>query len=118
MDDQEKLSIFKQMLLQNHALLKSWLTQSVKATFEEIRSDVDWEIRKIYWLLYDASTVDRSEFVPSVGFSVAAATLGSNAVFDRHTPQTLDDCFTLIHQDQLAILAVVCEILRTLYKSV
>ncbi len=37
-------------------------------------------------------------------FSVAAAMLGSKANYTRHCPETLEDIFTLIHQNLLAIV--------------
>lgn len=42
------------------------------------------------------------QLLPSREFSVAAAMLGSNTAFNRHYPVTLEDVFTLIHQNLLA----------------
>lgn len=42
---------------------------------------------------------------PSREFSVGAAVLGSGTTLARHEPHTLEDCFTLIHQNLLNVIA-------------
>lgn len=44
---------------------------------------------------------------PSPAFSVQAAVLGSGALFERHLPETLEDVFTLIHQNLNACVSYV-----------
>jgi hypothetical protein len=42
---------------------------------------------------------------PSPNFTVAAAALGSQAAFGRHRPETVEDLFTLAHQNFLAMIS-------------
>lgn len=49
--------------------------------------------------------LETKQLEPSRTFSVAAAAMGSCAVFYRHHPATLEDFFTLVHQNLLVILS-------------
>lgn len=61
--------------------------------------------------LQQASDNAEVSFRPSPAFNVAAAVLGSKANFDRSIGQqpTLEDCFTLIHQNLLVFMSVLTQ---------
>jgi hypothetical protein len=62
----------------------------------------DWPLArfltKLNELLSENLSLNVEQKYPSRDFSVAAAALGSVALFERHEPETLEDMFTLIHQ--------------------
>jgi hypothetical protein len=102
----DQTRLFKQMLLSYHQLMAAWaLTMSAgvftPACFWTI-PDIVEHIRKTLEGLPDS---DPAQMMASREFSVTAATLGSQAAFNRHLPQTLEDILTLEHQNLLVILS-------------
>lgn len=95
-----KAKLFKLMLIPELAVLKNWLLETPESGSIPLHA---------YWPLetYITETeqilnrqwTDVSQLGPSRGFSVAAAVLGTKTAFDRHLPKTLEDMFTLIHQN-------------------
>ena len=106
--DIEKTKKFKEMLGPYFELLKGWAEKTVGK--DAYLTDSYWtlenylkEIEAIYLKLPDT---DPNQQSPSRDFSVSAAVLGSSAEFDRHLPKTLEDVFTLIHQNLIGSTSV------------
>jgi hypothetical protein len=62
--------------------------------------------RKTYMASELATATDAKQLEPGFQFNVAQLALDSGADFGRGTPHTLEDMFTLIHQNLLVILGV------------
>ena len=75
----------------NHCLSKSWPLDTYLNKLKEILNGLP---------------VTSKQLQGSEGFNVSPAALGSAALFQRHFPQTLEDCFTTIHQSLETILGV------------
>ncbi|NGX27743.1 MAG: hypothetical protein K940chlam6_01681, partial [Chlamydiae bacterium] len=98
--EEQKVQLFKRMLMPYFSLLQE-LTDKVLPpdAFNRI-SDQVYAIERI---LESRSDTDPEQLRPSADFSVAAAAFGSGAMFDIHLPAYLEDVFTLIHQNLLAV---------------
>lgn len=104
----EKVPLFKEMLGHYLDLFVQWIKLS--NIEDKISLHLDWPIdRYIETLLsayyYEFKTTETSQLAPSRDFSVAAAVLGAATAFGRHRPKTLEDLFTLIHQNLLVLLS-------------
>ncbi|HEV8051349.1 MAG TPA: hypothetical protein VGP47_02560, partial [Parachlamydiaceae bacterium] len=100
-DDIEKTKKFKEMLGPYFELLKGWAEKSVGDGV--YLTHTNWpiekyleEIESIYIRLPDTNPNQQR---PSREFSVSAAVLGAGTEFSRHLPKTLEDVFTLVHQN-------------------
>lgn len=105
-NEKEKTKIFKEMLFPYFSLLKSWVQVTLGPnSFPWRNFTQDNYLETILDLLNKMSDEDPSQLDPSRDFSVSAAAFGSGTLFERHYPQTLEDTFTLIHQNLLATIA-------------
>ena len=104
----ERIDLFKTMLLGYFSLLQVWCNHAIEP--DAIQMHDGWTItdylETVKAVLIENSASDERELSPSNGFSVAAAVMNSGAVFERHMPVTLEDCFTLIHQNLLLLITV------------
>lgn len=96
----------KEMLRLFLAILRSWATTiNRESDFAMHRSwDLYSYLDEIQFILGNIQPTT-NELRPSPRFSVRAAALGSGTAFERHFPETLEDVFTLIHQNLLVSLA-------------
>ncbi len=89
------------MLIPYLDLLKRWHDHIVDSS--TIPLHWEWGVFEYLSALDNALLLNKAqspdELRPSRNFSVAAAVLGSTTAFERHLPITLEDCFTLIHQN-------------------
>lgn len=102
-----KITKIKELLKAYFSLLKYWSIKIIKSDiihYHESWNLIDY-LSKEEKLLFDR-TNEIYQLSPSREFSVAAATLGSAASFDRHLPRSLEDDFTLIHQNLLFCLGL------------
>jgi len=111
-----KATNFKTMLDGYFALLKAWATMpSLSAIMQTLLDDRTFETLDEYldaiFSIIDRAPMDISQLRPSPAFNVSAAALGSKAKWDRSIGEqtgnipTLEDMFTLIHQNLLVVLA-------------
>ncbi len=96
--EEPKVKIFKEMI----AIYKNIFSDWVIAREDQMRLDSNKEIKayvrvieKIFGQLDD----NPNQLLPSRDFFVNAALFGSDAHFYDHLPETLEDVFTLIHQN-------------------
>ena len=61
-------------------------------------------LNKVKEILKKCDVNNSENLEPSKEFSVLAAVYGNRAPLERHEPRTLEDLFTLIHQNQLDML--------------
>jgi hypothetical protein len=95
-----KAELFKPMLIPELAVLKKWLLETSESG--SIPLHANWPLEKYITemeQILNKQGAGVSQLGPSRGFSVAAAVLGTKTAFERHLPQTLEDMFTLIHQN-------------------
>lgn len=125
--DEEKLGKLNLMLKTNYEVMKCWanlLDSKVKIPIHVNNSNSEnlsdyLDMLEEQWnkiLLKDFSENRFGILDASPDFSVGAAKLGSKAQFFRHLPQTLEDIFTLIHQNQL-FLSSRCNLLDSAEES-
>ncbi len=109
--DQEKAGIFQEMLEPYTAMMEDWVQNL--AGDKLIPSEMGivlWPVNTyLKWFRenFAKKIATPAELQASREFSVAAAKLGTAsaaAAFDRHYPQTLEDYFTLAHQNLLAVI--------------
>ncbi len=105
--EEPKAKIFKEMIGLYFDILNDWEGEDTNTWRKMhynalIRSDRNkgmlgylYTIKNIFNRLND----DPSQLLPSMDFSVSAAVFGSNTLFERHLPKTLEDVFTLVHQN-------------------
>lgn len=100
MSDRQRVSEFKKMLTPFLSLMCEWVENTVGDENFSSHTDylVNQYLNKIKQTLQDLSD-NPEQLKPSSGFSVNAAILNSQTAFNRHLPQTLEDIFTLIHQN-------------------
>lgn len=110
-----KVVKFKEMLDTYLALLEVWIGTVIdsKAIPCHISSPVSAHLITLRSTLNRSQGDMHSQLLPSRNFSVAAATLGAQTAFIRHLPRTLEDLFTLIHQDLLFVIAQLNHLLYT-----
>ncbi|NGX27288.1 MAG: hypothetical protein K940chlam6_01222, partial [Chlamydiae bacterium] len=97
---EREVQLFKRMLMPYFSLLQAMTNKILPPdAFVKIPNQLD----TIERILKDLPDTDPEQLHPSADFSVAAAVFGSRARFDEHYPKYLEDVFTLIHQNLLAI---------------
>nr|NGX48201.1 hypothetical protein [Chlamydiota bacterium] len=97
---EREVQLFKRMLMPYFSLLQAMTNKILPPdAFVKIPNQLD----TIERILKDLPDTDPEQLHPSADFSVAAAVFGSRALFDEHYPKYLEDVFTLIHQNLLAI---------------
>lgn len=111
-DDKEKISRFKVMLYKYFDLLQSWAElPSITGDIVTLLDGYTFKTINEYWDTIEqiivAAPHNNNQLQGSSGFNVAAASLGSKALWSRSigNAPTLEDMFTLIHQNLLVILA-------------
>jgi hypothetical protein len=110
--NREKLQKMQIMLTKNFSVMSVWARAANHAK-ELIFKTNDYDPYKVNNLdeyleavrtaLSSIDLSDEKNLYPSPGFSVAGATLGNQAAVGRHVPKTLEDIFTLIHQNELFV---------------
>ncbi len=100
-DPDTRAEYMKEMLQDYLSLLKTWFPLSLKEAYSDDRlepymSDLE--------LILEQMPIDASQLRPTPGFQVDAALFGSHAILPQAPPQTLEDVFTLIHQNLLDVL--------------
>lgn len=103
-----KIQNFHKMIAEFSYLMKDWTKLIDQDNFpQHIHWPVDKIIEKICSEIdnINIEEKDLSDLSPSRSFSVAGATIGSKTDFERHAPETLEDYFTLVHQNCLAIIS-------------
>lgn len=119
-----KVQNLRTMLGQYLELLNKW---AVFIPVGSIQYHQEWLLatymKKISDIYNSMKKNEKNMLLPSGGFSVSAAVLGSATAFDRHYPKSLEDIYTLIHQNLLMIVGVLSnqiswEIKPTLLKEV
>lgn len=102
----EKVVLFKRMLEPYFNLLLDWGSNLIDSTTMPMHNE--WPLSKylgqVQSSLTSLSDNDPDQLRPSPEFSVVAAIMGSGTAFERHLPHRLEDVFTLIHQNLLAII--------------
>lgn len=104
---EEKIVLFKEMLTPYFSLLSNWIQQlGPQLTIPTLYSwPLDVYLNKMT-KIFDYLQADAGGSLDSSpNFSVGAATLGSLTDFKRHLPETLEDFFTLIHQNLIAVIS-------------
>lgn len=99
----EKVEFFKRMLGPYADLFYDWIENVVDQ--KQIPLHGNWPIRKYLSEMKIAFRYADEKLYPSPEFSVSSAVLGALTAFERHQPQTLEDYFTLIHQNLVAGVA-------------
>ncbi|KKQ33259.1 MAG: hypothetical protein US49_C0002G0154 [candidate division TM6 bacterium GW2011_GWF2_37_49] len=103
--DADKVKNFKTMLQANFDLLNCWVHMLPADAFKYHWSwPLDTYISKIQEILNGLGN-DSTQLMPTKDFSVANACLGSTTAFERNYPQTMEDTFTLLHQNLLVTLS-------------
>ncbi|MEM1282163.1 MAG: hypothetical protein AAGG81_01275 [Chlamydiota bacterium] len=102
--DREKCEKFKAMIAPYLELMHFWSTETVPT--DSFSMHQSWPLDIYLWHLKEKFVEMKSDspenLQPSREFSVSAAVLGSGTLFERHYPKTLEDVFTLAHQNLLA----------------
>ena len=103
---EEKTKLFKQMLQSYFAMMRGFVDNLVPNG--AIPMHENWPLNvyldTIRLILNRLPAQNPEQLRPSMDFSVSAAMLGSGAAFERHLPKTMEDIFTLTHQNCLASL--------------
>jgi Pyruvate phosphate dikinase, AMP/ATP-binding domain len=111
--NKEKLDKMYIMLKNNFSVMSEWAIAANQAKKLQFTHDslaqiqvrnLDEYLQRIEEKLENIALTEEQNLYPSSSFSVAAATLGSQAALGRHLPRTLEDIFTLIHQNELFVL--------------
>jgi len=108
--NQEKITHMNTMLKSNFAVLSSWFTDLVPKQISDFlqNSILPSTFRYLQFIERHWNGIDltnEENLFPSNNFSVGAAVVNSQANFRRHPPQTLEDIFTLIHQNQIVAVS-------------
>ncbi|NGX27819.1 MAG: hypothetical protein K940chlam6_01757, partial [Chlamydiae bacterium] len=98
--EEQKVQLFKRMLISYFSLLQA---MTDKVLPPDAFNRIPDQVYAIERILESQSDTDPEQLGPSADFSVAAAAFGSGAMFDIHLPAYLEDVFTLIHQNLLAV---------------
>lgn len=107
---EDKAHLFKSMLEPYLTMLINWGKNVAEPSSIPMNDHwpLDVYLEKMTECFFKLPDTHPDQLLPSSNFSVTAAMMGSKTVFDRHLPQTLEDIFTLIHQNLLAILSSRC----------
>lgn len=104
---EEQVPLFHKMIGEYLNILDSWV--QVFGPHLTIPTFDKWPlpaiIDKLKELFTEFSMDDESTLNPSRGYSVASSMFGSKTDFSRHLPNTLEDLFTLLHQNLIAVIA-------------
>ncbi len=99
---EQKVTLFKRMLEPYLSLLEHWAPIIPDGT---LKYNPSWPLKhylkELRTSLQGLTSTEESQLLPSDGFGVQAAALGSVAHFHYHRPKTLEDIFTTIHQSLL-----------------
>lgn len=105
--DKDKLKYMTKILKKNYKVMQSWIRVAEKhrkiLITQNVNSDSYFQFLNECWNNFDLTHVRNLK--SSVGFSVLAAAIGSQVSYEGHKPKTLEDMFTLIHQNQLFTLS-------------
>lgn len=103
---EEKVPIFKEMLSAYFTLLERWSTQLEPelSTLTNSNWTLESYLEKMK-MLFEKFGNHPEQLQTTAGFSVTAAALGSKADFQFHHPQSLEDFFTLVHQNHLSVIS-------------
>lgn len=106
-DQVEQTRLFKRMLVPYCALMEKWALKMVPhgALPTHFQWPIGHYVETMNEILHHLSDNDPQQLLPSRGFSVNAAALGTTTAFDRHFPRTLEDILTLAHQNLLVFLS-------------
>lgn len=104
--DIEKTRKFKEMLGPYLKLLESWTQGIVGMQNYEAWLSVGTYMDKVKNIFIDLSDTNPDNLRPSSQFSVSAALLGGRPLAEMKFPDTLEDVFTLTHQNLLASTAL------------
>ena len=107
---------FKMMLQQSYDLVEPWINSL--QTQHALLQPTDCTVTSyLYDLANHIQNPQNSSlsttFLPSQNFSVSAAVLGAQTAWSRHRPETLEDVFTLLHQNSLVALNLMNQNLLT-----
>ncbi|MBS0627435.1 MAG: hypothetical protein JSS09_04415 [Verrucomicrobia bacterium] len=93
------------MLKSNQSLLIDWFIKFFPTLNKELfdPKETRWNLERYLKEILEAKV--ENNLSPSLAFSVAAATINAKTEFSRHLPKTLEDKFTLIHQNQLFVIS-------------
>ncbi|MBA3603260.1 MAG: hypothetical protein H0W50_06395 [Parachlamydiaceae bacterium] len=106
--DEEKVKQFNKMLHPYKDLLQDWGKNLIDTSSIPVHKGWTCNIylEALNSLLdFNLKTNHSGQLNPSSDFSVAAAVLGSTTAFNRHYPNTLEDFFTLVHQNLLMFVS-------------
>lgn len=98
--EEEKVILFRKMLEGYFTLQADWLTHLSGGM---LKYHYNWPLKD--YLDKIEEIIKKSSNSPSelrAFFNVAAAVIGKQTAFERSLPTSLEDCFTLIHQNLLA----------------
>lgn len=105
--DDQKAQILESMLNSNYEVLKVWLKDLLAN--KDLPFITGWNLERYLKEMIENPlklTANQSNSLQaSVGFSVLPAVINSLTNFIRHPPKTLEDIFTLIHQNQLFVIS-------------
>jgi hypothetical protein len=96
-----------EMLEENLTVLKAWFKELIGKT--NLRDASGWPVEKYLDFINNAlqeSKYEGERTLQPSDLSVMAATFKSLASYDRHTPKTMEDVFSVIHQNQLYCLEI------------
>lgn len=100
--DEKKVRLLQQMLSEEYMpMVCDWLTSYAEPWLSYHNN---WSLAKYLEKCkeqFDKAREKPNTLAPSRSFSVAAALVGQRTDFNRSLPQTLEDCFTLTHQNLL-----------------
>lgn len=98
---EEKTKLFKEMLVPYFSLLEVWSVDLIES--DDIPIHDEWTVGRYLEMMKETITnipdTDPRQLFPTADFSVSAAKLGAQTAFLRHLPGSLEDGFTLIHQN-------------------
>lgn len=106
-----KIECFKQMVQRYMDLFESWHIglvdpnqKMIKGTqvVDEMSNNFSGYMTKSRQIFVDSAQKGPNTLKPSEGFSVEGAIFYNDVAFDRHLPVTLEDLFTLFHQNLLS----------------
>jgi hypothetical protein len=109
LSNREKIIQMELILRSNFTMLFTWFRKLIpdaeRGIFfqnDSFKSYNGYEnfIQNAWSRLYNRNTPEQN-LQPSPNFSVGAAVINAFTNYNRHTPQTLEDIFTLLHQNQI-----------------
>jgi hypothetical protein len=104
-DEAERTRTFKRMLLPYHQLMAAWAQNMLPRRALPTQWSIPKYVSKIEEILQNLPDNHPAQLMASADFNVSAAVIGSNASFNYHFPQTLEDILMLEHQNLLAFIS-------------